>query len=406
KVMEDAVDWIEKYSYDPKMKAFGRYYAHEIPLTNSWDYGWDNSLGKPTETVPVKFNEQVITRSYDLYINSLMYATYHMLSAMQYGEKSREYTYKASQLEPFIKSLFKENELPGYGVLLTDKGQYIKAGPYGLSKEDYTWALALPNFYPEGIDITAVKQLLLDDLMVDMENKHLPSTFSFLASLDVLNFKEDTIMKLVDHATEKCYEPNEFLPLKNTMVKVTGAGPDNPENDIRQSTATFGAWMGTMANLGIKKLPYGIAARPTDFIDSINNYQYKNGLLNIHYKGSGNISKVTLNGQELMYTWQVPEGWLRNGNNNLEVIMKDDVTPPKNTLIRSTIQLMSVNIIQGKTEYVIRCYGKNNLEFKNLEKKVVVYDGKNARVNANQENKNDISTITFQGKGFYKLILE
>ena len=43
KTMEDAMDWLERYSFDPRQGLFGRYYYGESMLTGSRDDGFDSA---------------------------------------------------------------------------------------------------------------------------------------------------------------------------------------------------------------------------------------------------------------------------------------------------------------------------------------------------------------------------
>ena len=95
KVMEEALDWLERYAFDPAKGLFGRYYFCETPLTGSRDYGWDNATGAPTDRFDSVYEGKTITRSYDVYINALNHAVYLMLSAMETGPKADAYLEKA-----------------------------------------------------------------------------------------------------------------------------------------------------------------------------------------------------------------------------------------------------------------------------------------------------------------------
>ena len=89
RVMEEALDWLERYSFDPERGLFGRYYFCETPLTGSRDYGWDNATGAPTDRFESVYEGRTITRSYDVYVNALNHAVYLMLSAMETGPRGR-----------------------------------------------------------------------------------------------------------------------------------------------------------------------------------------------------------------------------------------------------------------------------------------------------------------------------
>ena len=149
RVLEDAMDWLERYCYDKNKRLFGRYYHCETPLPGSRGDGYDNATGKPTNFFTCRYKDKSIRRSYDIYINQFSYASYAMLAAMQSDDEKREaYLGKARELGEKIAEFYQDG-LPSYGDLEDVNGELIRSEPYGLDLCDFVWGLSVPDFAPE-----------------------------------------------------------------------------------------------------------------------------------------------------------------------------------------------------------------------------------------------------------------
>ena len=219
--MEEAVDWLERYCYNKDKKLFGRFHYCESPLENSYGWGWDHAVGNPSDKYPTTFRDEVITRSYDIYINMICYSGYLMLSAMQTEPaRSAFYLEKAKNLEDGLRAMFRKDELPDYGTLISDKNKEIFAPAYGMDKTDYIWGLTLPFFYPDMELMPAIHRELYSNMMNNPGGYFFAGYFSILQALDIETFNQDSIMYAVEYAAKQCYRPGKFLPMPNTMIEM------------------------------------------------------------------------------------------------------------------------------------------------------------------------------------------
>jgi len=409
-LMEEAMDWLERYCYDNNKGLFYRRYYCETPLKQSRDHGWDNAVGRPeSRWDPAPYKGKDIIRSYDIYVNLLNYAAYVMLDAMRQEQGiSLKYADKAAILADNMKQFFTEGQLPSYGELITDKQKSIIAGPYGMDDTDYQWALTLPPFYPDYINISDMRKLLFDDILEERDGHFLAAYFSVLASLDIAHVDQDKIMEATEYAAKECYKPWADLPLAYSMVEMSGYFPQESPHHIRPQMFTMGAWFGAMGNLGVRRLPFGIAVRPSKKLKAIENYEYKDALININYEGQGKyLNSIMFNGQKLDYTWQIPELLLEEGKNNMHVML-DDKPNEQPVITGSSMEMINIKTAgDNQVLYTFRAFGNNWIEWGNMKKKsIAITDKNNYEINHKTvEYKGNIITW-FEGNGIFYVSLD
>ena len=405
--MERAMDWLEDRCFDANRGLFGRYFYCETPMTGSRDDGWDNATGAPTFKWKSEYQGKTIVRAYDLYINLLCYSTYLMLSAMHTDEaKAKENYQKARNLEKQIKIFFDyEDTLPSYGQLLTETGELITVEPYGMDIWDYVWGLSLPPFEPT---IPQKYKELREQIRKDMTSTEagyfLCVYFALLTSMDTEIHDEDDIMAAMDKLVDYSSTPGKYLPMPYAMPEMFNISEENPFHDVRPLVYSIAPWLSAVTNFGLHRLPYGIAARGTKYLESLDNYAFKDALLNVSFQGQGKVCRLILNGEALTSTLQIPENNLKKGANILVVEMKKDAEL-KNLLVASTVQLRSINSGK-KTTYDVMAYGKNVLTFKNLTKTIKVIDSDKQEKECKKLKMDNFEYIEFFGRGEFKIILE
>lgn len=405
--MEASMDWLERYSFDKKRGLFFRYYYCETPLKGSRDYGWDNAVGNPeSRWEPATYKGNVITKSYDVYINLLNYNCYLMLSAMNTGEKSLSYLDKAKEMEPLIQRYFRKDSLPYYGELVTEKNDTILADPYGLDETDYEWALTLCPFYPDLTSIQNAHSLLFKDLLKSNDHYFLAAYFSIINALDINRENQDNIMEAVNHAAEISYKPWKYLPLSYAMGEMSYETKPGSAHYIRPQMFTIGSWLGAMGNLAIKRLPLGFAVRDAKYVEGIENYQYLGSSIDIKFKGEGSISSVILNDEKINNTLQIPVNKIQKGKNSLVVEMSDKKTMSP-LLLASSLRLTDINSNNNKIIFMVEAIGNNYMEVKNArDKKIMVLDNSGNEIKYTNNIKNEIRTITFDGIGKYQVLIQ
>jgi len=406
KVLEDAMDWLERYCYNKDKKLFGRYHYCESPLENSYGWGWDQAVGNPSDKYTTKFQGEEITRSYDIYMNMICYSSYFMLSAMQTDPVlAATYMQKAKVLEEGIRTMFRIDDLPDYGTLITEKNKEIFAPAYGMDKTDYIWGLTLPFFFPDYSLMPAIYRELYSNMMNHPRGYFFAGYFPILQALDIATFNQDSIMYAVEYAAKQCYRPGKFLPMPNTMIEMSDQRDGDPYHDIRPQAFTIGTWLPAMTAMGVRRMPFGIALRNSHYIESIDRYEYKKSLIDIEFRGTGKISRITLNDTVIKNTLQVPENMLKKGKNKLVVEMNEENEMNVPMLMSSTLRLDSVSEINHQLHYVFEAFGKNVMVFKNMENTLKILDMKNQDVVVTTKISNGLTYAEFEGRGKYKAVV-
>ncbi len=407
-LLEESMDWLERYCYDEGRELFYRRYYCETPLKQSRDYGWDNAVGFPVGWQPAPYKGVDIIKSYDIYENMLNYAAYQMLASMNVEnnnmQKANLYLEKAKTLEIGISSMFNNDSLPLYGLLIDDQGNEVIGDPYGMDETDYEWALTCPPFYPDYKNILHARELLLEDLMEEPDGYFLAAYFSILGEADIEFCNQDSIMKALKYTAQFNHAPWKYLPLGNSMVEMSGPPPKNAAHYIRPQMFTIGAWQGAMAGLGIERAPFGIAVRPAKYITGIENYQYKNKLINFSFHGEGEIASVEINGVKLQNTWQIPENMINMEKNTVSVKLKPGAEV-KNVLVSSTMELLNAERSE-RTVFTVVARGRNNLIFKNLNKKLEIRDNQGKSVDFQETTFKAYTVIDFESIGNLTITLE
>ncbi len=402
KTMEDAMDWLERYSFDPQQGLFYRYYYGESMLTGSRDDGFDNATGAPSNLLPSLYEGQLIRKSYDVYINSLNLACYYMLAAMETGPRADLYLEKAKTLEEHLVGFYQtEDRLPSYGNLVTDKGTVIQAKPYGMDKTDYQWSLSLPPFHPfQPRNFRRFGRSLYEDLRSNPAGIFLSGYNGVLGSLDTELYNEDDIMAALDYLVPQSVQPGKYLPMPNTVPEMVNIQAGDMYHDVRPIVFSITPWLSAVTNLGLRRLPFGLAVRGTTYLDRIDHYEYRGGFVDVTYRGQGGIARVLVNGQPLEGSLQIPEDRLVQGVNRVEVEMSPDFRST-DRLIASTVRLESIQ----NRRFHVRAFGQNVLTFKGLTKSVKIKSAAGMAVPTQTETDGDITWINFPGRGEFVVTL-
>jgi len=394
--LEAAMDWLERYSYDNEKGLFFRYYYCEAAMVHSRDWGYDNAIGAPSNYYNSGYKGDSIVKSYDIYINSINASCYWMLSSMTTGTKAGEYARKAKNIEEHIKPMYDyKDALPSYGQVITTDGRSVTAEPFGMDLTDYQWALSLPPFkidlHKKNIE---VQNALYKSLRTDPKGMFLCGYNAILTSMDNDLFNEDSIMAALDYLVPQSVRPGKYLPMPYTIPEIVDVEDGDPFHDVRPLVYSSAPWFSAVTNLGVRRMPFGIAARATKYLDKVENFEFRGSLIDFNYKGEGKIDKLLVNGKELNGTFQIPEDALKKGDNTVEVLMSGKAKP-QNVLVSSTLRLLSTN----KGIYKMEAYGKNTVCFRGLSKNLKITDENAKPVSVTLTSAEGLTWADFEGRG-------
>ncbi len=403
-VMQDAMDWLERRCFDAERGLFGRYHACETPMTNSRGDGYDQATGAPTFKWGSDYKGDTIVHAYDIYINALNYSVYYMLGMMTEDRaKSRAYFAKADTLEQNMRKFYNnDGPLPSYGDLLTIDGKIVESAPYGMDIWDYVWGLSLPPFKPNWPH--KYKELdaqLLEDMTTTTRGYFLCVYFAQLTSMDTEIFDEKAIVEAMDKRVPASVRPGQYLPMPYAVPEMFNIKDGDPFHDVRPLVYSIAPWLSAVTNLGLRRLPFGVAVRGSNYLQEIDHYKYRDSLLNIRFQGTGGIKTVVLNGENMQGTYQIPENRLKTGENDILVKLEPNARGG-NILIASTVQLLSMDL----DTYIVKAHGKNILTFKNLDKIVSITDEQGSPVETSGQNMDNLTYVEFDGTGEFRIELE
>jgi len=410
KLLQESMQWLEKYCYDSTKGLFTRFYYCETPLHNSRDFGWDNAVGKSVlGWDPAPYKGHKLEKSYDIYINMLNYSAYKMLEAMCNVENVKnDYAIKATSLADKMKFMFAVDSLPLYGEMITTEGKSVLAEKYEIDETDYIWALTCPPFYPSFVDIDKYRILLFNDLISRRDDYFLAAYFSIIGSLDLSLVNQADVMKAIDYAAKECYIPWENLPMAGSMVEMSGYYPPGSSHQIRPQMFTMGAWFGAMGNLAVKRLPYGLSLHPSQILNGIEKYSYQDKLIDFSFTGEGNALSYTINGEQIKGSLQIPEAKLSSGMNKIDVKVSNEKNQNP-LLISSTMKLISIAHEAKKINYIFEGFNASNaftvvinngiksIQIKNAEGRVIKFQSMQVGENKYQ--------ISFSGTGKFIVAL-
>ena len=402
--LENAMEWLERYCFDSKQGLFGRYFACESPFQNSWDIGFDNATGKPMDRSGGSSHAgRPVVRSYDIYINQFAHDSYLMLAAMKPGGGGR-YISKAENLAEKMRLLFAGGDLPDYGAVQTDDGKTGIAGPFGLDRTDYEWALAVSPFFSEPERLPSIRRALFDRTRKIPAGSFLAGYFSQLQSLDIIDIPETEILEAIEYAARQCYRPGTVLPMPNTVIEMLDMPDGHPWHDVRPQAFSIGPWLATMTGLGLRRLPFGLAVRPTRVLEALQDYQYGSGVLNVDFSGNGRHLDLRVNGKTVTGSWQIPEVLLCKGKNRVQVRLTQRGPAPVPILLGSTVRLQSVEHGHQDARYIIDAYGFNSLRFRaSASCRFTVNDSKGTSISLTQTEAAGSLWIRFAGHGRFQV---
>ncbi|MDZ7722588.1 MAG: hypothetical protein U5R06_07185 [candidate division KSB1 bacterium] len=124
--------------------------------------------------------------------------------------------------------------------------------------------------------------------------------------------------------------------------------------------------------------------------------------ISVSYSGEGNISSVTLNGNKLEHTLQIPDDRLQAGDNRLDIKMENQINSLP-CLVYSTIRLNDVSEENGIIVYNVQGYSQNVLVMKNVNREFLVFDSQNNPVPVTLTPKGKYLFAEFWGKGEYRV---
>jgi hypothetical protein len=363
-ILAEALDWVERRTFDAERGLFGNYFGDETPAFGSRDQGFDYAIGKPGGTEHMAYEGQPVVRSYDIYFNLLQHSAYCMMAALS---GNPEYTRKADQLWTRLEALLQPGAdgLPGFGELLLADGTRVKKGPWSPSYcgSIYPWALALPCFAPAaGLD--AIRIRLLEGIFQAPEMHFINGINAAIAAVDPwLCPEEAQLVAMHREIAAQSMRSGKYLPMGGAMPEKYNAPEGNLYHDIRPQGFAMGSWLAAFAGLGVRRLPYGLALRPSACVRRVADYPWRGRTLDLRIETAERNCQLEIDGVPVPGTLQLPSDLLESAAGEVRVELQPAAEAPAVLLLRSTVELLSVRDEEMERIFTVRAFGLSELAF-------------------------------------------
>lgn len=357
--LRDALSWLEAYAFDSARGLFFSRFADESPVRLSRDHGIDAAIGARSNEPGLAYQGRLVARLYDTYLNSLCFSVYGMLAALpglppDFAASCRE---KADRLWQQLAPFFPSSGLPSYGELLMEDGDRVSAPPYQPIRSVYVWAFCLPGLAPIP-NLDAIRLALLRDVMAKPRLHWNNGIAALAASVDPLTCDPAELHHVLAELTAQGERAGQYLPMPGTLPEKFDAPEGSLHDDIRPQSFAQSAFLAACASLGLRRLPFGLAVRPTRFLRAWHAYTWRESEL--HFDFTAPHEGVQINGQPLPGTLQLPQSALPPGPVHLTV----GSLPASGTLARSNLTLLTATAQSpASTVFTFTAHGASELVF-------------------------------------------
>jgi hypothetical protein len=358
-LLDEALAWLEAVTWDEARGLYGGHFADETPAHGHRDCGWDHAIGKPTgDDDRIHFEGHPVSRSYDVYFNIIQHSTHIMLAALR---DEPTHLAKVERVWPELEKLLRirHEGIPISGELeLAESGKHVVSPHWGPAGSCCVWGLTMPNFIPLD-DWDDVLAATLDAIIAAPDMHFMNGICSAMAAVDPWVYPEEKLIGMHHHIAQQTMRPGKFLPMGGAMPEKFHALEGDLYHDIRPQGFAMGAWLAAWSSLGLRRLPYGLALRPTAAFDRIEAYPWKSGLLVFHFGPTGRNVALEIDGRIIPGTLQIPENNLPKSSQDIRLVAAETACP---IWLRSTVRLDEV--IPGKRHgYWFTCYGISQITF-------------------------------------------
>ncbi|CAM3101435.1 hypothetical protein [Rariglobus hedericola] len=355
-LLEETVRWTETYAFDEGRGLFRERLVDESPFIGSRDDGWDAATGDLQREGGMRFQGRQIRWAYSAYMNLLMFGTYSMLAALPSATLAAEYRAKAARLWRQLAAFLPSEGLPPAGELVLDDGSCVLAPPYIPKTACYIWAFALPGLAPLP-NIDAVRLNLLRDVTARPRGHWLNAITALIAAVDPLVCDEQELIRAIHYIAAQGQRSGKYLPMPGTLPEKYDAPEGIPYDDIRPQAFSQSSYLAACTSLGVRRLPFGLAVRPTRFMEKLSAYAW--GESRIDFVFGANHEGVCIDGFPLVGSLQLPAESLSPGR----VVVSVGSLPASPVLARSNLALHRAIAESDAVCYDLESFGFGELVF-------------------------------------------
>ncbi len=224
---------------------------------------------------------------------------------------------------------------------------------------EYTWAVSLGPFFPDLPKAVKSARKVHQIWEADGDYGYCPwNTLS--AMLYEYGMSSGDYQKMLQDEIKEAMMLTEKYPMPGALSEYR-----THIESWRGLPFSAGSFLYSTASQMLKSLPFGLAVRASNNVDTITNFHFRISRINAYADGQGDaVEYCSINGRKVPYSLQIPETWLRQGNNRIEI--KRTIQTNLFRLYASNIQLIDIDADEKQVVYSLSAAIPPQLVFNDL----------------------------------------
>jgi hypothetical protein len=216
----------------------------------------------------------------------------------------------------------------------------------------------MPNFLPWA-DKDDVLAATLDAILAKPDMHFINGICMALAAVDPWVYDEEKLLGMHQRIAAEAERPGRYLPMGGAMPEKFNAPEGNLYHDIRPQGFAMGAWLGAWSALGLRRLPHGLALRPTTAYQCLKNYAWRESMLDVEFGPRSRQLALEIDGRRVEGTLQIPEKRL-SPRSHIRLVESAKTDP---LWLRSTVRLDDVSDHAHTRTYTFMAHGLSQISF-------------------------------------------
>jgi hypothetical protein len=358
-LLVESYELIHDYMFNEARGLYGSCFADETPTRDSRDYGWDYAMPKPGPVEMLVHHGKPVRRAFDLYMNLMMLETLQMLVVIDPQRRAGWHKRAVAlwqHIEPFFGDL--TEGLPTYGELLYEDGSREWSKPFEPCISMYPFSLGLPLFAPIPHADT-IRSRLFDRMMENPGGHWVNGLGCVMASLDTFVYPEEKILAGLKLIERQSWNSGFYHPMPGAMPEKVDAPQGVIYHDIRPQAFAQACWMGALANLVVRRMPFGLAVRPSRFIKTLRDFHWQDAVIDFACPAVDGLPLLLLDGEPVAHTLQLPDGKPGHGHHTIQ-LTEGGLAP---VLARTSLRLNRIEAAEGRVRFAGIAYGFAEVSF-------------------------------------------
>jgi len=201
----------------------------------------------------------------------------------------------------------------------------------------YPFSLGLPFFAPIP-HIDTIRSRLFDRMMKDPGGHWVNGLGCVMSSLDTFVYPEEKILRGIKLIERQSWNSGFYHPMPGAMPEKIDAPQGVIYHDIRPQAFAQACWIGAVANLAVRRMPFGLALRPSGFVGTLRDYHWQDSVIDFTCPPVEGLPLLLVDDTPVAHTLQLPAG--QPGTGRHSVRLTEGGQAP--VLARTTLRLEDV----------------------------------------------------------------